>query len=94
MVFHDLDWVPANHWQAEDRAYRIGQTRTVNVTYMVAEGTIDEFVRSALLVKAALIESVIEGKASDLMSTDLLAELERLVGRLSPGIAAEPREGL
>ena len=22
----------ANHWQAEDRAYRIGQTRTVSVT--------------------------------------------------------------
>ena len=34
VVFNDLDWVPANHWQAEDRAYRIGQTRTVNVTYL------------------------------------------------------------
>ena len=36
VVFNDLDWVPANHWQAEDRAYRIGQTGTVNVTYFAA----------------------------------------------------------
>ena len=48
VVFNDLDWVPANHWQAEDRAYRIGQTATVNVTYFSAEGTVDEFVSHAL----------------------------------------------
>jgi SWI/SNF-related matrix-associated actin-dependent regulator 1 of chromatin subfamily A len=48
VVFNDLDWVPANHWQAEDRAYRIGQTRTVNVTYLVAGNTIDDFVQSVL----------------------------------------------
>ena len=52
VVFNDLDWVPANHWQAEDRAYRIGQTRTVNVTYMVAADTIDDFVQSVLETKA------------------------------------------
>jgi hypothetical protein len=23
VIFHDLDWVPANHLQAEDRAYRM-----------------------------------------------------------------------
>ena len=36
VVFNDLDWVPANHWQAEDRAYRIGQRHTVNVYYIQA----------------------------------------------------------
>jgi hypothetical protein len=25
VVFNDLDWVPANHWQAEDRAYEWGE---------------------------------------------------------------------
>ena len=55
VVFNDLDWVPANHWQAEDRAYRIGQTRTVNVTYMVAADTIDDFVQGVLEKKAALV---------------------------------------
>ena len=63
VVFNDLDWVPANHWQAEDRAYRIGQTRTVNVTYMVAADTIDDFVQSVLEKKAALVSAVVDGKA-------------------------------
>ncbi|HEX4935145.1 MAG TPA: DEAD/DEAH box helicase, partial [Gemmatimonadaceae bacterium] len=65
VVFHDLDWVPANHWQAEDRAYRIGQTQTVNVTYLVAAGTIDDFVRSVLEVKADLVQAVVEGGGDD-----------------------------
>ena len=55
VVFNDLDWVPANHWQAEDRAYRIGQTRTVNVTYVVGRGTLDDFVQAVLEAKAALV---------------------------------------
>jgi SWIM zinc finger len=50
VVFNDLDWTPANHWQAEDRAYRIGQTNTVNVTYLLARDTIDGFVAHALAV--------------------------------------------
>ena len=55
VVFNDLDWVPANHWQAEDRAYRIGQTRTVNVTYLVGTGTVDDFVQAVLETKRALV---------------------------------------
>src|SRR5262245_46971005 len=55
VVFNDLDWVPANHWQAEDRAYRIGQTRTVNVTYFIARDTLDAFVQTVLETKAARI---------------------------------------
>ena len=61
VVFNDLDWVPANHWQAEDRAYRIGQTGAVNVTYLTAGGTVDEFVEHALQTKAALVDAVIDG---------------------------------
>ena len=40
MIFQDLDWVPANHFQAEDRAYRMGQTERVTVEYMLADGTL------------------------------------------------------
>jgi hypothetical protein len=87
VVFNDLDWVPANHWQAEDRAYRIGQTGTVNVTYFTAEGTIDEFVAHALSTKAGLIEAVVEGKGDVPLDGDLFSELESLVRSLSPELA-------
>jgi hypothetical protein len=83
VVHHDVDWVPANHWQAEDRGYRIGQTNTVNVTYFAAEGTIDEFVAHALRTKAVLIEAVVEGRGEVPVDGDVFAELEALVG-LSP----------
>jgi hypothetical protein len=86
VVFNDLDWVPANHWQAEDRAYRIGQDRTVNVSYLVAAGTVDDFVEAVLRAKAALIGAVIDGEALA-EESDVLKELERVVGALSPRLA-------
>ena len=87
VVFNDLDWVPANHWQAEDRAYRIGQTRTVNVTYMVAADTIDDFVQGVLEKKSALVRAVVDGKAlSPDLSGDVLDELKRALRAVSSGM--------
>lgn len=88
VVFNDLDWVPANHWQAEDRAYRIGQTGTVNVTYMIASGTVDSFVKTVLETKAALMESIVEGSilvpgGEAAIKLDVLSELKRMMNALS-----------
>jgi hypothetical protein len=83
-VFNDLDWVPTNHWQAEDRAYRIGQTRTVNVTYLVARGTIDDFVQAVLENKAALVNAIVEGDAlAPGSGGDVLDELQRVLHSIS-----------
>src|SRR6185437_4287612 len=91
VVFNDLDWVPANHWQAEDRAYRIGQTGTVNVTYVIGTGTIDDFVQTVLETKGALVSAVVEGQAlaADL-SGSVLDELERALRAISPRLADTP----
>jgi len=88
VVFNDLDWVPANHWQAEDRAYRIGQTASVNVTYFVAEGTVDEFVGRTLEAKRSLIEAVVEERVGEVPAADLFSELESLVQTLSPSLTS------
>ena len=91
VVFNDLDWVPTNHWQAEDRAYRIGQTRTVNVTYFVARDTIDDFVQAVLETKAALVNAIVEGEALAAGSGgDVLDELQRVLHSISDGAADAP----
>jgi len=91
VVFNDLDWVPTNHWQAEDRAYRIGQTRTVNVTYFVARNTIDDFVHAVLETKAALVNAIVEGEAlAPGHSGDVLDELQRILHSISARTTAAP----
>ena len=85
VVFNDLDWVPVNHWQAEDRAYRIGQTAAVNVTYMVASGTVDEFVRTVLEEKTNIIDQLVEGAAlPEELQLNVMGELRRVMGSLEP----------
>ena len=91
VVFNDLDWVPTNHWQAEDRAYRIGQTRTVNVTYFVARDTIDDFVQAVLETKAALVKAIVEGEALAAGGGgDVLDELQRVLHSITAGAAGAP----
>ena len=59
VIMNDLDFVPSNHAQAEDRAYRIGQSNTVNVYYPIAIGTIDEMIYKILEKKKKIIDTVI-----------------------------------
>ena len=85
VVFNDLDWVPTNHWQAEDRAYRIGQNHSVNVYYFAATGTLDEFVSEVLKTKSQVIQAVVEGDsiaAEGARTTDVLSELRNLIEEL------------
>lgn len=87
VVFNDLDWVPANHWQAEDRAYRIGQSRTVNVYYFSARDTLDDFVASLLETKAGLVSAIVDGgavSAPGAATADVLSELRAMIDEFEP----------
>jgi SWI/SNF-related matrix-associated actin-dependent regulator 1 of chromatin subfamily A len=64
VVFLELDWTPADHLQAEDRAHRIGQTDAVNVYYLVAENTIEDEICRVLDSKMKIISNVLDGKSN------------------------------
>jgi SWI/SNF-related matrix-associated actin-dependent regulator 1 of chromatin subfamily A len=58
VIMNDLDWVPANHEQAEDRCYRISQTKTVNVYYPIVDDTIDTMMYELLKTKKESIDTI------------------------------------
>jgi SNF2 family DNA or RNA helicase len=80
-VFHfDRWWNPAVEDQATDRAFRIGQTRSVMVHKLVCQGTLEEKLDDMIEAKKALARGVVgegEGWITD-MSDSELAELMRL----------------
>ncbi|MFF2494595.1 SNF2-related protein [Agromyces sp. NPDC058064] len=72
-------WNPASEAQAVDRAHRIGQSKTVMVYRMVAEGTIEEKVMALKARKAALVSSLMDD--DELFSESLTADdLRGLIG--------------
>lgn len=60
VVFAELDWVPANMSQAEDRAHRIGQKDSVLVQHLVLEGSLDEVMARALVAKQDIADRALD----------------------------------
>lgn len=77
-VFHfDRWWNPAVENQATDRAFRIGQTKNVQVHKFICDGTLEERIDDMIETKKALAENIIgtgEGWLTE-MSTEKLREL-------------------
>jgi SWI/SNF-related matrix-associated actin-dependent regulator 1 of chromatin subfamily A len=64
MLFVDLDWVPANNWQMEDRICRIGQTANkCEIVRMVTDHVLVRHMHKLIAKKIALIAAAIDGKA-------------------------------
>jgi hypothetical protein len=76
-VFHfDRWWNPAVEDQATDRAYRIGQTRDVQVHKFICAGTLEEKIDALIESKKSLARSVVgagEGWLTELSTDDLRA---------------------
>jgi SWI/SNF-related matrix-associated actin-dependent regulator 1 of chromatin subfamily A len=57
-IMNDLSFVPSDHSQAEDRAYRYGQKNTVSVYYPIFENTIEGIIYDMLNHKKNVFETV------------------------------------
>ena len=80
-VFHfDRWWNPAVENQATDRAFRIGQSRQVEVHKFVCLGTVEERIDELIERKQALAEKIVGSGENWIteLSTDALKDLFRL----------------
>jgi SWI/SNF-related matrix-associated actin-dependent regulator 1 of chromatin subfamily A len=55
---NDLSFVPSDHSQAEDRAYRYGQKNNVSIFYPLFDNTIEGVIYDILTKKKQIIETV------------------------------------
>ena len=66
LIFLDRPWSPQVIKQAEDRLHRIGQSKSVQIVTLIAQGTIEEAVEEALEHKQIVFETVF-GKFKELL---------------------------
>mgnify|MGYP001821491198 FL=1 len=93
VIHYDRWWNPAVEDQATDRAWRIGQERTVFVHKLVCQGTLEERIDALLVEKRSLADRAVGAGEAWLteMSTEELRNVLQL--DLSVVAAAEGEEG-
>ena len=80
VIMNDLSFVPSDHSQAEDRAYRYGQKFSVSVYYPIFENTIEGIIYNILTKKKNIFETVMgdnEGKG------DVMEEILNMISQKS-----------
>lgn len=77
VIFYDNDWNPQKDLQAEARAHRIGQTKTVKVLRLVTQYTVEEIILKRAMQKLQLTYNIIEeGKFSQSQEEETVAPSE------------------
>ncbi|XP_019516884.1 PREDICTED: DNA annealing helicase and endonuclease ZRANB3 isoform X1 [Hipposideros armiger] len=70
VVFAELYWDPGHIKQAEDRAHRIGQCSSVNIHYLIANGTLDTLMWGMLNRKARVTGHTLNGRKEQLQAEE------------------------
>lgn len=64
VLFVELPWTPADVDQTYSRCHRLGQQGSVTATYLLCEGTIDEYMYDLIERKRGVVELATEGEAA------------------------------
>lgn len=62
VIFAELDWVPANVSQAEDRCHRYGQKNQVLVQHLVLDGSLDARMAALLVEKQNIADRALDSQ--------------------------------
>jgi superfamily II DNA or RNA helicase len=80
VIINDLSFVPAEHAQAEDRAYRYGQKSNVLVYYPLYENTIEGVIYDILNKKKEIIRTVMGDQIPENVG-DVVEEILNLINK-------------
>jgi SWI/SNF-related matrix-associated actin-dependent regulator 1 of chromatin subfamily A len=78
VIMNDLSFLPSDHSQSEDRAYRYGQKNNVLVYYPIFENTIEGIIYDILNTKKRIIATVM-GDTSD--ETNIVEEILKSINQ-------------
>jgi SNF2 family DNA or RNA helicase len=83
VIVNDFDWSPSDDDQSLGRFYRISSRKSINVTYMIADNTLDRKFYNLLQEKKKIAEKIqtlseAEKKAAESTSTDAKEQLARI----------------
>ena len=79
VILFDQDFNPHNDKQAQDRAYRIGQTRDVDVVKLITKGSIEEDILELGKMKLALDDAVAGEEGEERVEQEMKTSLMNVV---------------
>jgi SWI/SNF-related matrix-associated actin-dependent regulator 1 of chromatin subfamily A len=80
VIMNDLSFVPSDHSQAEDRAYRYGQKSNVSVYYPIFENSIEGVIYDMLSKKKNIFETVM---GDNIDKSDFVEEVMNIINKRS-----------
>lgn len=92
VIFVELDWVPANISQAEDRCHRIGQTHNVLIQHLVLEGSLDAHLAQTLVIKQDIADRALDNEFSQEVDVEVADSILAAVTGVRQSQKKEARE--
>ena len=84
VAFVELCWSPADLDQAQSRLHRLGQKSSVNVYYLLANGTIDTVMAETLEARGNALRVVVDGKTETNEDESIVAMVRNLTKEGTP----------